>query len=456
MRNRSWPVLIAGFGILLVLIGLLGVNAVRRAEKINREVVAANLSYQHAEQILNAVQADLYLSEIFTRDYLLDPSNLGAAAHRKRLKEIRSTTDLRLEGLSSLIHPSEIRILHKLRADLDLFWDVLDPIFEWTPSQKIAFSSVFLKQQVLPRRDAVLAMANEISDFNQVNFQREQENISRSRQDFRHYLIQLIVVVLFLGGVVAATSILRLTRLERRAEEQRLKNEMAEEELRRLSHQLVRVQEEERKSISRELHDEVGQTLTAIRMELSNLEEFHTMNGTQVHRHLEEARRLAGEALQVVRNLAMGLRPSILDDLGLGPALEWQAKEFSRRSGVPVTAEIDGTLDGLPETHLTHVYRIVQEALTNCARHAKAQNIRITLHGDRDRLALTIQDDGIGFIHRDRSKKGLGLTSIEERVRELGGKMEIISQPHRGTLLRIRIPGQPVMTDGQDSNPSGR
>ena len=298
-------------------------------------------------------------------------------------------------------------------------------------------------------------MASEISDFNQVNFQREQDNISRSRQDFRHYLIQLIVVVLFLGGVVAATSIMRLAKLERRAEEHRLNNERAEAELRHLSQQLVRVQEEERKSISRELHDEVGQTLTAIRMELSNLEELHNLDGSQFHQHLGEARRLAGEVLQVVRNLAMGLRPSILDDLGLGPALEWQAKEFSRRSGVPVTAEIDGTLDGLSETHLTHVYRIVQEALTNCARHARAKNIRITLHGDRDHLALTIQDDGIGFNQRDRSKKGLGLTSIEERVRELGGRMEIISQLKKGTLLRIEIPEQQVKTDGQNSHPSG-
>jgi signal transduction histidine kinase len=455
MRNRSWPVLIAGFGILLGLIGLLGLSAFRRAERISQEVAGMHQSFQHAEQTLNEVEADIYISGIFTRDFLLDPSNLRAATHRNRLMEIRSSVDRRLEELSELIHPHEISILKKLQSDLNLYWDVLEPIFEWTPSQKIAFSSIFLRQQVLPRRDAVLAMAKRIRDFNQLNFQREQEKIVRSREDFRQSLGQLIIVALALGVVVATISILRLNRLERRAEEQRRRNELAEEELRRLSHRLVRVQEEERKSISRELHDEVGQTLTAIRMELGNLEQLRGTDGPQFQQHLEEARRLAGEALHEVRNLAMGLRPSMLDDLGLGPAMEWQAREFSRRSGVPVTTEIDGTLDGLPETHLTHVYRIVQEALTNCARHAKAKNIRITLHGDQDRLALIIQDDGIGLNTKDRSRTGLGLTGIDERVRELGGKMEIISQPQKGTLLRIEIPERQIKTDEQDSNSVG-
>jgi signal transduction histidine kinase len=180
--------------------------------------------------------------------------------------------------------------------------------------------------------------------------------------------------------------------------------------------------------------------LTALRMELGNLEELRNMNEEQFQEHLEQARSLTAQTLHAVRDLAMGLRPSMLDDLGLGPALEWQAREFSHRSGVPIDARIDGNLDHLPDLHRTCLYRIVQEALTNCARHSAAKNIGITLHGNKDHVSVTIQDDGVGFLPEQPAGKGLGLIGIEERVRELGGKMTIRSQPQQGTHLEVRIP----------------
>jgi signal transduction histidine kinase len=130
----------------------------------------------------------------------------------------------------------------------------------------------------------------------------------------------------------------------------------------------------------------------------------------------------------------------MLDDLGLVPAIEWQARDFSRRAGVPVNVQVDGRLDDLPEAHRTSVFRIVQEALTNCARHAHAQNIHITLHGRDGRLSLEVQDDGVGFGPRDSRGKGLGLIGMEERVGELGGTIEILSQPRQGTLVRVELP----------------
>jgi signal transduction histidine kinase len=130
----------------------------------------------------------------------------------------------------------------------------------------------------------------------------------------------------------------------------------------------------------------------------------------------------------------------MLDELGLGPALRWQGREFFRRSGVPVAVQIDGDLEGLPETHRTCIYRVVQEALTNCARHAQAKNIRISAYGRRDRVHLSIQDDGVGFDPRAASSRGLGLIGIEERVRELDGKVTVISQPHKGTILEVEVP----------------
>src|SRR5439155_7319864 len=193
---------------------------------------------------------------------------------------------------------------------------------------------------------------------------------------------------------VSAASIVRLSKLENRAEEHRVQTEHAEQELRRLSQQLVRAQEDERRNISRELHDEVGQILTALRVELGNLERLRSGPERDFRAHMDDAKDLAAQSLQSVRNLAAGLRPSVLDDLGLGPALEWQAREFSRRTGIPVEVVTEDVSDELPEAYRTCLYRVVQEALTNCARHSEARQIRIAMRTQNDRLCLAVQDDG--------------------------------------------------------------
>jgi len=215
--------------------------------------------------------------------------------------------------------------------------------------------------------------------------------------------------------------------------------ERTQSELRRLSAEHVRAQEEERKAISRELHDEVGQTMTALGIEIGNIERLGKNSGPEFLERVGEARQLAQGVLKSVRDLAMGLRPSMLDDSGLVPALRWQAREFFKHVGVPVDLQIDGPLDRLPDEVRTCVYRIVQEALTNCARHAKAGNIRVSLHGKSDGVSVAIQDDGVGF-NPAAEATGLGIVGIEERARELGGSIKISSEELRGTLLMVEIP----------------
>ena len=440
MRTRTWPILTAGFGSLLILIGLLALGAVRRAEQIYVETFSMHKAFQSTEQALNEIQSDVYLSAILMRDFLLDTSLLADASYRQQLLELRSSIAKHLSQLERQNSPEEAGILKRLRSEVDTYWSTLEPVFEWTSSQKRALSSPFLEQQVLARKSAVLSMARETRDLNEANFKMEQQKTYQSRQEFRGYLVKMGAVALSLGLLVAVGSIFRISRLEQHAEEQRKQAEGHEQELRRLSQQLVRAQEDERKAISRELHDEVGQMLTAMRMELGTLEQLRAADGERFQQHLEEAKQLAGQMLYVVRDLAMGLRPSMLDDLGLAPTLEWQAREFSRRSGVPVTTKTDGNLDHLSDLHRTCIYRVVQEALTNCARHAKAKSIRITLRGDQNWLSLTVQDDGVGFVPQKPSGKGLGMIGMEERVGELGGKVVIFSQPQTGTLLQVDIP----------------
>lgn len=440
MKTRTWPILTAGFGSLLALIVLFGVSAARRVEQIQAEVDAVHETFQSAEHTLSDLHSDFYLASLMVRDFLLDSSRQSAAAQRQELLEIRASIGKRLKQLEQSVSPEERGLLERLHSEIDIYWEVLDPIFEWTPMQKLGLSAAFLRHQVLPRRQGVLSISQEIRDFNKANFQREQNKIQSNRQELRRYLVKMAALSLSLGLLVAVVSIVRISRLERWTDEQRRLSELTGEELRRLSQQLVRAQEDERRTLSRELHDEVGQLLTALRMELGNLDQLRNGAGPQFQQHLEEARGLAGQALQEVRNLAMGLRPSMLDDLGLVPALEWQAREFSRRSGVPVHVQADGHFEGLPETTRTCVFRIVQEALTNCARHSGARSIHVELQAGPADLSVRVEDDGVGFQQESVAGQGLGLRGIEERVRELGGRFQILSQPRQGAVLQAEIP----------------
>ena len=144
--------------------------------------------------------------------------------------------------------------------------------------------------------------------------------------------------------------------------------------------------------------------------------------------------------MRAARDLAMGLRPSMLDDFGLGPALGWQAREFSRRTGVRVGVECAPDLGGLPDPVRTCLYRVAQEALTNCARHARAKEVRVAVRQDRDAVELAVEDDGVGFDPAEVRGRGLGLLGIEERVGELGGTVRVASRLYQGTRLSVRLP----------------
>jgi signal transduction histidine kinase len=440
VRLRTWPILALGFGTLVLLTILIGLDAWRRASQINQTILAIHDSQTLAGDALRKIQNGIYESSIFVRDFLLDPSQLTAESHRQQLREIRTDMDAQVTALRKLTAGGDQAMLNQLHAEVDEYWDSMDPIFDWTPVQKMALSSIFLRQQVLPRRTAVLDMSREVRTLNDANLNERRHEMERRMAEFSRSGERSLAIVVALGVIVSLASILRISQLENRAELERLQTERAEKELRLLSHQLVRAQEDERRSISRELHDEVGQTLTALRVELGNLEKLRSGPEQDFREHLEDAKGLAAETLQSVRNLAAGLRPSLLDDLGLGPALEWQAREFSRRTGIPVEVARDESIPELPDGHRTCLYRVVQEALTNCARHAEAHEIRIELQAGGGRLSLTVQDDGHGLPGNAKAATGMGLVGIEERVRELGGTLAIQSQAGKGTCLRAWIP----------------
>jgi signal transduction histidine kinase len=246
-------------------------------------------------------------------------------------------------------------------------------------------------------------------------------------------------VSLYTGIAVAVLSVSLTGRLEQQYRDEHDATLAAKQDLQRLSARLVAAQEQERQTLSRELHDQVGQALTAIKIDVARAEQGLLPSQTDLVERLRRARQGAEETLEIIRRLSMLLRPSMLDDLGLSAALGWYTKQFSASTAIRVNLNDDGSADLLPDAKKTSLYRIVQEALTNCARHSEARSILIRLASEEDRYIVRIEDDGKGFTP-DRSARGLGLIGIEERVAEMGGALNLDSKPGAGTRLFISIP----------------
>jgi signal transduction histidine kinase len=439
MYSRSSFVLAMGFGILVVLIAVLGFGAIRRADMIYAEVQSAQESYLQTEAFRRGIVTDLYLADILVRDYLLDPSSLNVQSHRQELLNTRDSLQQRLDHLSELVGETDSPRLARLQEEVEGYWDSLDPIFDWTPQEKSMQSSEFLRRKVLPRRQAVVDLAREMARINDENLSRARQRLQASQQVLHTFLLRMMAFTLGLGIIVAVLTTRRVSVLERKHDEQRKQIEETQNNLRRLSRRLVQAQELERRALSRELHDEVGQMMTALGMELGHLETLRNGNIEAFRHRIEEVKRLNADAMRAIRDLAMGLRPSMLDDLGIEAALQWQGREFSRHTGVPATVRVDGSIDYLSDSQRTCIYRVVQEALTNCARHAKAKHVLVSLRADEHGVVVIVQDDGIGF-NPAAAPGGLGLLGMQERVQELDGKVSLISQQNKGTTIRAELP----------------
>ena len=238
--------------------------------------------------------------------------------------------------------------------------------------------------------------------------------------------------------LLAAGCLLYIFRIERQNSGRYQEVLKARGALEQLSARLVDAQEMERRTISRELHDQVGQTLNAVLVEAANLAKRIQADDAVSLRYLDNIRKFADSSVNSIRDIALLLRPSMLDDLGLIPALEWQAREVSRRSGIKITVTAENVSDSLPDEMRTCIYRVVQEALQNVFRHSGAKSAVVTVRQDDGSLFLSVEDDGCGF---DPEKtRGLGMLGMEERVRQLGGQFEIQSAPGKGTVLHVMLP----------------
>jgi signal transduction histidine kinase len=415
---------------------------------------------------LERIRSNIYLSGTFVRDSLLAPEQTGARVQLNALAGLRRDSETALNSYASDIDPEEAAPFKDLRSQIEAYWKVLDHTFAWTADERNKYRFAFFYEDLVPRRTSMLQIADRIEALNEEALRRGDAKLGDLFGRLQLGLLAMIAITLVGGATLAVFTTFHILKLEGEVQHRLKESVHSQASLQELSARLVRAQEEERRALSRELHDEVAQAFSAVLMEAENLLDLDP--APEVRAHLDSIRGVAEKGMNEIRNMALLLRPSMLDDFGLLPALEWQAREIGRRTGlrIKVSSDMSGEL---PEEHKTCVYRVVQEALNNCAQHAQANAVQVCVRQEDGQILVTVQDDGSGF--DPEHVRGLGLLGMEERARHLGGSFQIDSRPGRGTLLRVTLPRRDVVVPepeppvetvwdgglpyGADSHPAG-
>jgi signal transduction histidine kinase len=449
MLQRPWLVLVGGFGGLLLLMAAAETGALLFLNSWRHSGAELQGHFLARNRTLEKIRSNIYLSGTFARDSLLAPEISGAQAQIATLSNLRHDTDTLLDSYAKSLEPEETAPFSTLRSEIEAYWKVLDRTFGWSADERNKYRFAFFYEEMVPRRTSMLQIADRIAALNEDALKRGDEQLGALFGRLQFGLLAMIVVTLLGGASLAALTIFHILRLEGQVQQRLQESVQARAGLQELSAKLVRAQEDERRALSRELHDEVGQSFSAVLMEAENLLDLEP--AAEVRPHLEALRSLAENGMNEIRNMALLLRPSMLDDFGLVPALNWQARETAKRTGMRVQVESQ-VEDELPEEHKTTIYRIVQEALNNCSRHAQAKTVQVSVRGENGQIVLNVQDDGSGF--DPQRVRGLGLLGMEERVRHLGGRFEIESRPGCGTLLHIALPVASLNGDGRNGSHS--
>ena len=428
-RSRS---VLAGFSGLLLLAGLLALDSVRQLNTVALTTATLRKATRNRDTILDDLRSDFYRSATMVRDYLLEVDDARAASHKSYLQLLRANNETAVGRYQALVPANEKAEVENLRHHIESYWKSLLPALEWNRSVRQDLGEAFLRDTIVPGRNELVQLLKQVNTLDDHNLDSAEAGIEAVQSRFRRRVTTISLLALALGTILAIVVLRNVRRLETEAEVRLTEAQEARQHLRLLSDRLVKAQEDERRKLSRELHDELGQAMSAMLMELGRFESGLAVSG--VHRErLVSVRRMAEDNVAMVRSMALLLRPSMLDELGLAPALKWQAREVTRRAGLKVKMIADELSDDLSDSYRTCIYRVVQEALNNCVKHSRATEVRVVIRREPDGLSVCVQDNGVGF--DPASDKGLGLLGMAERVSYLGGRFHIKSQRGQGTIL---------------------
>jgi signal transduction histidine kinase len=432
---------VAGFGLIFVLWAGSAYDFRQNMWAVQSRMIGFHDWFAQTEMLLDEVRSGVLEASVDVRDALLDSSAKSDDYYREQVLKARAKVEQALAGYEPYVHSTvERRDFNELRHKVSDLFEVTEPILALDEQGRQAEALSALRDQIVPRREAIHLMSEHIARLNQGASEDQRRGVLRAfaAVDQRAWVVGALA--LLLTGAVTFVISRYAGRMERQIRRETQKNAEHVKALERLSDRLVRAGEEERRTIARELHDDIGQALTAVKMDLARAAALCADHPQE----LDSARQGVDGAIENVRTLSRMLHPMVLEDLGLAAAVDWYLRAFGKRSGVEVSFSRAGLEARLPPQIEACLYRTIQEATTNVARHAGATRCRVTVEHSAGRVMAIIEDDGCGIessaTTAGGSPLGLGLISIHERVMGFGGTVEITGRADEGTRLRVELP----------------
>jgi signal transduction histidine kinase len=426
-------VLMLGFTAVFALWLAWGLQLVRNLADIQQNVETLQRNYTRGEQALSQVRTHVLLGSIYLRDALIDTTPGRREYYRNELTRLRIEIETLLATHLTDVPPTERSRWAPLQEELAKYWTSRDVGFTVGTHTPIE-SYLLLRQRVVPRRDGVLQIVDQLWALQTAARQQQERQTAILYADVRARLISIggLTLVGALAAAVLATR--RVSRLQHQVEQQRLEERRIRRDLERLSAGLVDIQVQERREISRELHDAIGQALTAVKLDIGIALRGDVSDRTRAA--LDEAKDITESTLQSVRDLSQLLHPSTLDDFGLPETLRAYLKRFAERTGI--RAQLIAALPNRLRSDIeASLYRIVQEAMNNVARHSGASACSVTLNAGANEVRLVVEDNGCGV--RSRHGRGLGLIAMRERAQAQGGTFALESPTSGGTRVVVTM-----------------
>jgi signal transduction histidine kinase len=435
---------------------LTGYQFAQRMTEIETEATAVNARYTRAQARLSQLRSQVLLGSVYVRDALLDPDPASIETYRRQLEGTYRAAERALTSYEPIWNSKQERErLAGLHHELDDFRTTVQDVLGTDNTRWATDARLLLNGRIMPKRESVIQVSEQVQAMNRTALMQQRNDMSDVYRTIQRVMWERLGLGLAGSLAIAVLAAVYAGRLEDRIRRQRARDIQNTRDVERLSAKLICAQEDERRSIARDLHDEVGQVLTAIKVELGFAQRAIEASGGSPQL-LNDARAVTDGALQTVRDLSRLLHPVILEDLGLPAATRDFVKGFAKRHDIRVELALDQMERRLSPEVETAAYRTIQEALTNVARHARATVSRVTLRRSDQMLRVTIEDNGVGFdaaaADAPGHRRGLGLIGIRERVAQLDGVVRLQSQVGKGTTLSVELPAHLRATadDGDD------
>jgi signal transduction histidine kinase len=422
---------------LLALLLVSGVLVVRFLAEMRTQELAATRALAERTRALSGLWLSIQSYDQAVQQFVAQTA-ADQSAEARRLDQLNLEIDAGFDRYPSVRDSEEDALLNGMRRVFSQQRTLYITILAARPAERRRRADSLLAEHLVPVQKQILDWSGKLQAWNGERLQHADGARATQFANLQGSLSRVLAIGFGSGLLLVLGSMAYIVRLDRQTRLRYVELVRSRHALQELSARLVDAQETERRAISRELHDEVGQSLGALLVDIGRLSTTLSGDHPEVKEQLDNLKSVAERTFQSVRNIALLLRPSMLDDLGLAAALEWQGREVSRRSEIEVAVESESVPEDLPDEPKIYIYRLVQEALNNAVRHSGARNAKVVVERLAKSIVVRVADDGHGF-DPGRSR-GMGILGMEERVKRLGGTLRVESQPGKGATVTAEFP----------------